>query len=134
MGLANLITAIVAPGGSGWEVTWASDGKTPRDLADQSLTATVDRASKEVAALYANQRRAADAELQFAIYPWDGGGEIDVILDVLGSPGKFEASDIQGSGISFSADTLEALVSGAERYVPDKTKVMLRWSRRVSEL
>jgi hypothetical protein len=134
MGLAKLVTAILAPGGSGWDVSWASDGKTPRDFSEPSLSGSVERASKEVLALYANHREAAEAELQFAIYPWEGGGEIDVILDISGSPGKYEAKDIQGTGIAFSAESLEALVVDGQRYVPDAGKAMFRWDRRVSEL
>jgi hypothetical protein len=134
MGLANLITAMVAPRRSGWEVSWASDGKTPREFSEQSLTGLVERAAQETAALYANQRQAAGAELQFAIYPWEGGGDIDVILDVSGGPGNYVARDIQGSGITFTAESLEELVSAAERYVPDRNRAMFRWERKVSEL
>lgn len=134
MGLAKLVTAILVPGGSGWDVSWASDGKTPHDFSEPSLSASVERASKEVVTLYANHREAVEAELQLAIYPWEGGGDIDVILDVSGSSGKYEAKDIQGSDIAFSAESLEALVTDAGRYVPDTRKAMFRWDRKVSEL
>ena len=45
-----------------------------------------------------------------------------------------KASDIQGSGITFTASSFDGLVEAAERYVPDTSKAMFRWIRRVSDL
>jgi hypothetical protein len=133
MNLSDLVTCIVLRSGSRWDFTWASDGKTPRDSTGASLSAGLDDASSQVASLYANHREAAKAELQFAIYPWQGdaGG---VILDVTKDGGELVATDIQGSGITFRAPSVEGLIEGAERYVPDTSKAMLRWIRRVSDL
>ena len=131
--LAKLITCIVAPSRSGWEATWASDGRTPKDFSDESLSGLVNQASSQIAAMYMGKSQAAEAELQFAIYPWEGDpGEY--ILDISGSAGHLDAKDIQGSGISFGAQSLDALVSDGERYVPDKSKAMFRWIRRVADL
>ena len=132
-GLAKLVTCIAGRSGSGWEATWASDGRTPKDFSDQTLSGLVNKASSQVAAMYAGKSQADEAELQFAIYPWEGDpGEY--ILDIGGSAGHLNAKDIQGSGVSFEAESLDALVSGGERYVPDKSKAMFRWIRRVADL
>ena len=131
--LARLITCIVGRDGSRWDVTWASDGKTPRDSSADSLAAAIEGASSQTAALYANQPLAAEAELQFAIYPWDGNPG-DVILDITRDGRELKASDIQGSGVTFDAPSFDELVASAERYVPDTSKAMFRWIRRVSDL
>ena len=132
-GLAQLVTCIVQRKGSAWSVMWASDGKVPRDFSEASLSAATDRASADVASLYANRPEAVDAELQFAIYPWrNTSGK--VILDVTQDGSGLAVKDIQGSGISFHSDSIEAAVADAERYVPNPTDAMLRWIRRVADL
>ena len=112
---------------------WASDGKVPRDFSEPSLSGAVDRASAEIASLYANKPEAADAELQFAIYPWkDTSGKL--ILDITRDGTGLAVKDIQGTGISFSSVSIEAVVTDAERYVPNPNDAMLRWIRRIAEL
>ncbi len=133
MKLSDLVTCIVEPDRSRWKLTWVSDGKTPRDSNAESLAAALDGASSEIASLYANQPQATQAELQFAIYPWTGNAG-DVILDITRDGAELVAADIQGSGITFRAPSADGLVEGAERYVPDTSKAMLRWIRRVSDL
>jgi len=131
--LSSLVTCIVERDRSRWSLIWASDGKTPRDFSAESLTKALDEASSQTAALYANHIESVAAELQFAIYPWEGRPG-DVILDITKQGGEIKASDIQGSGITFTAPTFEGLIEGAERYVPDTTKAMFRWIRRVGDL
>ena len=94
LGLSDLVTAIVTRQGGGWELVWAADGRAPRDFSDYSLTAVTTRASADVAHLYAGKSEAAAAELQFAIYPWEGDSGA-VILDITGGAGGFTARDIQ---------------------------------------
>ena len=133
MKLANLVTCIVERDKSKWKLMWVADGTAPRDFSAESLTAALDGASSQTAALYANQVEAAEAELQFAIYPWKGKPG-DVILDITKEGGDLKATDIQGSGITFTAPSFDGLVEAAERYVPDTSKAMFRWIRRVSDL
>ncbi len=131
--LSDLVTCIVQRSGSRWDVDWASDGKTPRNSVAASLTAALDEAASQVASLYANHAEALGAELQFAIYPWKGNAG-DVILDISRDGSELVATDIQGSGITFRATSFDGVVEGAERYLPDTSKAMLRWIRRVSDL
>ena len=149
MKLANLVTCIVERDKSKWKLMWVADGTAPRDFSAESLTAALDGASSQTAALYANQVEAAEAELQFAIYPWKGKPG-DVILDlyevkeVFTSGGMglvyraqhlvLDRTDTQGSGITFTAPSFDGLVEAAERYIPDTSKAMFRWIRRVSDL
>jgi len=131
--LATLVTCIVEREGSRWDVIWVSDGKSPPDFTEDSVGAALDKSTSQVATLYMNKAEAAKAELQFAIYPWQGKpGE--VILDITTDAGDLVATDIQGSGISFRASTPEVLVESGERYVPDTSKAMFRWIRRVRDL
>lgn len=133
--LASLVTCIVIRerDDEPWTVTWASDGRTPPDFSDVSLTGATERAANEIALLYTGKKEAGKAELQFVIYPWPGNPGA-VILDISGAPGRFEARDIQGTEISFEAESLEGLVAAAQRFVPDISKAMFRWIRRVSDL
>ena len=133
MKLSDLVTCIVEPDGPRWTLTWVSDGKTPRDSSAESVAAAIESGSSEIAALYASHKEALEAELQFAIYPWQGNAG-EVILDITRDGTELVATDIQGSGITFRAPAVDGLIEGAERYVPDTTKEMLRWIRRVSEL
>lgn len=133
MRLSDLVTCIVEPDRSRWNLTWVSDGKTPRDSSAESLAAALDGGSSEIAALYANHREALEAELQFAIYPWKGNAG-DVILEITKDGAELVATDIQGSGITFRAASFDGLLEGAVRYLPDTSRAMLRWVRRVSDL
>jgi hypothetical protein len=131
--LSDLVTCIVERSGSGWDVNWASDGKTPHDSSAASLTTAIDEAASQVASLYANHSEALKAELQFAIYPWQGKA-VDVILDITKDGDELVATDIQGSGITFRATSIDGVVEGGERYLPDTSRAMVRWIRRVSDL
>jgi hypothetical protein len=131
--LAELVTCVVGRDGQRWDVSWASDGKTPADFTEVSLSAALDKACAQVASLYANKPQAAKAELQFAIYPWPGNPG-DVILDITTEAVEWVATDIQGSGITFRSTSPDALVEDGERYLPDTSKAMLRWIRRVSDV
>jgi hypothetical protein len=133
-GLDKLVTCVVERDGQRWSVVWMSDGKTPADFSEGSLSAAADRASAEVAAMYAGKPQAAAAELQFAIYPWPGKNPGKVILDITKDDSGLNAQDIQGTEIKFHSDSLDAVVADAERYLPNTGEAMLRWIRPIVEL
>ena len=112
--------------GSGWSLAWVSEGKVPRDFSDPSLSAVVHKATSEIAALYSGKREAAGAELQFAIYPWKGDAG-KVILDLSRDGSRLTARDIQGTGITFQSESIDAVPADAERYLPNPYEAMLRW-------
>ena len=111
---------------------WASDGATPAEFRGQSLTATVTSATHAVAVLYSGKAQAATAELQFAIYPWEGGGKM--IMDVQPSADGFTATALDSSGASVSGRDLESLVAQAQQSIPDFRIAMFRWIRPIREL
>jgi len=131
--LDRLITCIVLREGEGWGITWAADGKTPSDSDETSLSAAVERASSAVAAMYAGKPEQADGELQFAIYPWQGGAD-KVMLDISQDGTELTARDIQGTGITFQSHSIDALVADAERYLPNPNDAMIRWIRPIAKL
>jgi hypothetical protein len=130
-GLSELITCMVSAENGKWTVIWVSDGKAPAEFAAKSLTEAVNRATQMVAALYSAKPQAATAELQFAIYPWPGGGK--VILDVQPSIDGFTATALDNSQ-SASGPDLESLVGQVEQSLPDFRTAMFRWIRCVREL
>jgi hypothetical protein len=73
-----------------------------------------------------------DAELQFAIYPWDYGKNAS-IHDISVLPAQFRARDILGSDREISAESLEGLVA-ALATEPSGDKAMLRWIRPFAEM
>jgi hypothetical protein len=132
--LANLVTGVVERKGDSWEISWASDGRVPEAaFTDHSLTAVTDRASARVAEMYSGKPQAADAELQFAIYPWEGNPG-KVILDIATDANGLVARDIQGTEITIQGASLEELVQKGETMVPNPREAMFRWIRRVNEL
>jgi hypothetical protein len=131
--LSRLVTCVVELEDESWNVSWASDGRVPGDFGEKSLTAATDRAAAQVAEMYSGKPQAANAELQFAIYPWDGNPG-NVILDITTDSDGLVARDIQGTEITVHGVSLEELVQKAETMVPDPKEAMLRWIRRVSDL
>jgi hypothetical protein len=107
-GLSDLITCMVSAQKDHWTVIWVSDGRAPAEFTGKSLSEAVDRATQTVAALYSSKPQASTAELQFAIYPWPGGGQ--VIME------------------------LESLVVRAQQSLPDFRTAMFRWVRPIREL
>ncbi len=131
--LKTLATCILQRQGDGWQATWASDGRLPADFFDSSLTAAAERATNEIATLYANQPLAPQVELQLAIYPW-ADTTASVILDIDSDSEGFTACDIEGSGVLVRAESLESLVREAEKTVSNPHDGMFRWVRPVSAL
>ena len=131
--LPNLVTCVVEREGDDWDVVWASDGRVPANFKGHSLTAVADRAVATVTAMYSGESQAANAELQFAIYPWKGSPG-KVILDITADANGLVARDIQGTEITIRGASLEELVQKAETMVPNPSEAMFRWIRRVREL
>jgi hypothetical protein len=131
--LSNLVTCVVEREGESWRVSWASDGRVPPEVKGHSLTAVTDRAAAQVTAMYSGKPQGADAELQFAIYPWEGNPG-NVILDITTSTNGLVARDIQGTEIAVEGASLEELVQKGETMLPNPKEAMFRWIRRVSEL
>ena len=123
---AGPVTAIVSAEGERWRVTWIAAGKNePPELEAAGLTD----------ALHDLSGQAPDAELQFAIFPWDYGKR-GAIYDISGGAGRFMARDIQGSDTSdkeIEAASLDGLVE-AVRQQPGGSMSMLRWVRPFGEL
>jgi hypothetical protein len=132
-GLDDLITCMISAEHGRWTVIWVSDGhgQAPAGFTAKSLTEAVSRATQAVAALYSEKPQAATAELQFAIYPWPGGGK--VILDLQTSIDGFAATALDNSQ-SVSGPDLESLVGKAEQSMPDFASAMFRWIRPIREL
>lgn len=133
MGLSDLVTCIVERKGAGWSLMYASDGKTPKDFSASSLSEAVERASSEVAAMYEGHKELAAAELQFAIYPWRGDRG-KVILDISQDADGLTVRDIQGTGITFHSDSIDAVIADAEKYLPNTGDAMIRWIRPIAGL
>jgi hypothetical protein len=131
--LPDLVTCVVEREGDAWDVVWASEGRTPDNFKDHSLTSAADRAAASVAAMYSGESQTSGAELQFAIYPWKGNPG-KVILDITPDAKGLVARDIQGTEITIQGTSLEELVQRAETMVPNPNDAMFRWIRRVSEL
>ena len=131
-GLSDLITCMVSAEHGKWTVIWVSDGKAPAGFTGTSLTEAVNRATQAVAALYYAKPQAVTAELQFAIYPWKGGGKL--IMDVRSSTDGLNATALENSGTSVSGQDLESLAGQAEQSMPDFSSAMFRWIRPIREL
>lgn len=132
-GLDDLISCMVSAEHGKWTVIWVSDGhgRAPSEFTGKSLTEAVNRATQAVAGLYSGKPEAATAELQFAIYPWPGGGK--VILDVQMAIDGFTATALDNSQ-SVSGSDLESMVGQAEQSMPDFSSAMFRWIRPIREL
>jgi len=83
--------------------------------------------------MYEGKPQEADAELQFAIYPWQGGAS-KVMLDIREDGDGLTAHDIQGTEITFRSESIDAVVSDAERFLPSPDEAMIRWIRPIAKL
>lgn len=129
--LTGILSASPGDRDGEWEVIWVGDGggcKEPRKFVAASLSEAAGQATTSALALYAVGELAPDAELQFAIYPWDYGKNAP-IFDVSGGPGSFTATNMfDDSAPVVSAGTLEELVAEVGRQ-PEGAAAMLRWGR-----
>jgi hypothetical protein len=133
----NLLTAIISAGtgrhDGEWEVIWIGQGgKEPRRLVTTSLSDAAGQAMTAALAHLAEGRLVPEAELQFAIYPWDYG-KMAPMYDITGEAGQYQAHDIVADGPDIAAPTLEALVEQMALQ-PRGSEAMLRWVRPFQDL
>ncbi len=136
----GLLTAVISAGtgdqNGQWDVIWIGDGgscKEPPELVAASLSSAADQAAMSALVLYAAGELAPDAELQFAIYPWDYGKNAP-IYDITLAAGEFRAeSMLDDSAPPFWAPNLEDLIIELEQQ-PGGDTAMLRWGRPFSDL
>jgi hypothetical protein len=131
-----LLTGIISAGANGWEVSWVGDGagcREPPGLVAASLSEAAEQSTALALALFAAGELAPEAELQFAIYPWDYGKSAP-IFDVDGSQGSFTASNMfDEAAAPVRGATLEELVTHVGMQ-PGGDAAMLRWSRALAGL
>lgn len=125
VGAAKLVTCIVRLERDAWRVTWISDEPTPRDFKAGRLNETIDRATREISAMYAGTRAATETELQFAIYPFSD--HPSTILEVERHPDGFAVSNPAGTGLAAQGGSLESLVEHASASLPNHQDAMFSW-------
>jgi hypothetical protein len=131
--LTAIISAGTGPHGGEWEVIWIGQGgKEPRRLVTTSLSKAAGQATTAALAHFAEGRLIPEAELQFAIYPWDYG-KMAPMYDITAEVGQYKAHDIVADGPDIAAPTLEELVEQMA-VQPRGNEAMLRWVRRIQDL
>jgi hypothetical protein len=130
----DLLTGLIGPRGSGWDVSWAGDGRLPGRLAAATLTEAADEAAVAVAALYLRRpaSAAAAADFQIALFPYRYTK--GPIFEITGGPGMFTAAG-NDSGRVLRGATLEDLVAAAESAGDLRPgEYMFHWIRPVAAL
>jgi hypothetical protein len=130
----GLLTGVVSERRGKWEIFWIAESTRyePRQFSAASLTEVADQATTAALVKYMTGSYVPDAELQFAIYPWDYGRDAPM-YDISGGPGEFRARDIQGSDREIAAESLEGLVVALSAE-PSGSVAMLRWVRPFAAL
>jgi hypothetical protein len=131
------LTAVISAGtgrhAGEWKVIWIGPGgREPKQLVTTNLTAAVEEATAVALAHFAGGRLSLEAELQFAIYPWDYGQRAP-IYDITAVAGRYRAHDIAGDSPDIAAPTLEELVKQMAEQ-PRGGEAMLRWVRQFQDL
>ena len=131
------LTAVISAGtgrhDGEWEVIWIGQGgKEPRRLVTMSLSEAAEQATTAALAHFAESRLIPEAELQFAIYPWDYA-KMAPMYDITAVAGQYRAHDIVGGSPDIAAPTLEGLVEQMAAQ-PRGSEAMLRWVRRFQDL
>jgi hypothetical protein len=131
------LTAVISAGtghhDGEWEVIWSGQGgKEPERLVTTSLSEAAEQAATAALAHFAAGRLTPEAELQFAIYPWDYG-KMAPMYDVTAEAGQYRARDIVADSPDIAAPTLEELVEQMALQ-PHGSEAMLRWIRRIQDL
>ena len=132
-----LLTAIISAGTGRhqgeWEVIWiANVGKGPSRMVTNSLSEAAEQATTAALAHFGEGRMTPEAELQFAIYPWDYG-KMAPMYDITAEAHQYQAHDIVGDSPDIAAATLEALIDEMAMQ-PRGGEAMLRWVRPFKEL
>jgi len=133
----GLLTAIISAGAGHhegeWEVIWVGEGgKDPQRMVATSLSEACEWAATAALVHFAEGRLLPEAELQFAIYPWDYG-RMAPMYDVTAEADQYSAHDIVGDSPDIAAPTLEELVEQMAAQ-PRGSEAMLRWVRRFQDL
>jgi hypothetical protein len=133
----GLLTAIISAGSGhhegDWEVSWVGEGgKEPPRMIATSLSEACAWATTAALAHFAEGRLLPEAELQFAIYPWDYG-TMAPMYDITAEADQYCAHDIVGDSPDIAAPTLEQLVEQMALQ-PAGAEAMLRWVRRIKDL
>jgi len=131
------LTAIISAGTGRhegeWEVIWIGQGgKEPERLVAMSLSEAAEQAAIAALAHFAEGRLTPEAELQFAIYPWDYR-MMAPMYDVTAEGGQYRAHDIVADSPDIAAPTLAELVEQMA-VQPHGSEAMLRWVRRIQDL
>lgn len=107
-----LLTAIVTPKGASWDVGWVTDRSapsTPKDFRVDTLTDTIQKATKTFEALRISHP-ADFVSLQCAIYPWEQMGQDLDVLDVTQDGGMLSAASQKAEHLPISAATFDELL------------------------
>ncbi len=128
----KLVTCIVRRERDAWRVTWVSDEPTPRDFKAGRLNETIDRATREISAMYTGTPAATETELQFAIYPFSD--HPSTILEVERHPDGFAVSNPVGTGLAAQGGSLESLVEQASGSLPNHRDAMFHWVVPMTEI
>ena len=131
--LTAVISARTGSAEGEWEIIWIGQGgREPKRLVTTGLSEAAAQAATAALAHVAEARLAPDAELQFAIYPWDYG-KMAPIYDIATEDGQYRAHDIVSDSPDITAPTLEELVEQMAGQ-PRGGEAMLRWVRRFQDL
>jgi hypothetical protein len=133
----KLLTAIISAGTgrhiAEWEIIWIGEGgKQPRRTVTTSLSVAAEQATAAALVHFAEGRLNPEAELQFAIYPWDYG-QMAPMYDITAEASQYRAHDIVAHSPDIAAPTLEELVEQMA-VQPRGSEGMLRWVRRFQDL
>jgi hypothetical protein len=129
----DLLTALVGPGETGWDVSWIGDGRRPRRLNAATLTEVTDQAAAAAVQHYLRRRAGAtNADFQIALFPHDYNK--GPIFDISGGLGAFVATD-KFSGRTLHGASLEDLLQAAEESSDLRAgEYMFHWMRPVIAL
>ena len=130
----DLLTGLIGPCRSGWDVSWIGDGRLPRRLVAATLTEAADEAAAAAVALYLRRPAgaAAAANFQIALFPYRYTK--GPIFEITGGPGMFTAAENE-SGRVLRGATLEDLVAAAGSAGDLRPgEYMFHWIRPVTAL
>ena len=133
----QLLTAVISAGAGfrdgEWEVIWVGEGgKEPSRMVATSLSEAAVWATTAALALFAEGRLISEAQLQFAIYPWDYG-RMAPMYEITAEACQYRAHDIVGDSPEIAAPSLEELVEQMA-VQPRGSEAMLQWVRRFQDL
>lgn len=123
-----LLTAIVTPKGTSWDVGWVAEPtapETPKDFRAATLTDTIQKATKTFETLRISYP-ADFASFQCAIYPWEQIGKNLDVLDVTEEDEMLNAASQEAGHSPISAPTFDELLLAVRSQSPGRD-AMLVW-------